>query len=306
MASNSQVAHCWANQTKKQLKGSNFFFEDKLIYSFGKHFIVGRLIQKKNKDGKLYTIALINNNNRSGFTSRHISHARAASRHHKQFSIPWVGISPDDISRNCTYFINTIRKSHDRLLAAIRYGFDGCLKEQIVLAYEYISTFDTTIAQRDSIMEWKERMDAGMLFTKEQQARIDARGAREAEHEAIRARQYAERNAVELAEEKVKLEAWVKGEDVKLRGYWAYDVIKTKLRIHGAAIETSFGAVVSCRAAKIVWERIKAGHDIVGVEINGFAISSYNGTLKIGCHEIAKEEVERIGALLDARVEKKK
>jgi len=70
---NSQVAHVWANQSKTIARGSNFFFNNKSIYSYGLHFEVARLVQteKKNK-----TIALVEPRTYSNSTTRHQSLAR--------------------------------------------------------------------------------------------------------------------------------------------------------------------------------------------------------------------------------------
>jgi len=72
---NSQVAHIWANQSKTIAKGSNFFFNNESIYSYGYHFEVARLVQteKKNK-----TIALLEPRTYSNSTNRHQSLARNA------------------------------------------------------------------------------------------------------------------------------------------------------------------------------------------------------------------------------------
>jgi len=70
---NSQVAHIWANQSKQKGKGSNFFFNNESIYSYGLHFEVARLVQteKKNK-----TIALVEPRTYSNSTTRHQYYAR--------------------------------------------------------------------------------------------------------------------------------------------------------------------------------------------------------------------------------------
>lgn len=66
---NRDVAHCWAHQRKHSGKGSNFFFEGAVIYSYGRHFPIARI------EGdtvwfttKTYSIS----------TSKHISYARWA------------------------------------------------------------------------------------------------------------------------------------------------------------------------------------------------------------------------------------
>ena len=82
---NSQVAHCWANQTKAKGRGSNFFFEGESIYSYGGHFEVARLVQTES--GK--TIARYTSAWYSMTTERHKSEAsRACHNLHEQFTVP--------------------------------------------------------------------------------------------------------------------------------------------------------------------------------------------------------------------------
>lgn len=64
---NSMVAHLWANEKQESAHGSNFYFEDESIYSYGSHFEVGRIVRNKRGE-KAY---LINDIYRSSSTSKH-------------------------------------------------------------------------------------------------------------------------------------------------------------------------------------------------------------------------------------------
>jgi hypothetical protein len=44
---NSMVAHLWANEKQESANGSNFYFEGESIYSYGRHFEVGRIVRNK-------------------------------------------------------------------------------------------------------------------------------------------------------------------------------------------------------------------------------------------------------------------
>lgn len=71
---NSMVAHLWAHEQEESARGSNFFFEGRSIYSYGRHFEVGRIV--KNKQGeKAY---LINEDYYSVTTSKHQRYVRDA------------------------------------------------------------------------------------------------------------------------------------------------------------------------------------------------------------------------------------
>jgi len=64
-------------------------------------------------------------------------------------------------------------------------------------------------------------------------------------------------------------------------------------------IQTSLGANVPLREAKILYERIKDGKDIKGHKIGYYTVIGLNGTLNIGCHKIERDEMERIATLLN-------
>lgn len=64
---NSMVAHLWANEKQESANGSNFYFEGESIYSYGRHFEVGRIVRNKRGE-KAY---LINDIYRSSSTSKH-------------------------------------------------------------------------------------------------------------------------------------------------------------------------------------------------------------------------------------------
>lgn len=52
---NSMVAHLWANEKQESAHGSNFYFEGESIYSYGRHFEVGRIVRNKRGE-KAYLI----------------------------------------------------------------------------------------------------------------------------------------------------------------------------------------------------------------------------------------------------------
>ena len=52
---NSMVAHLWANEKQESANGSNFYFEGESIYSYGRHFEVGRIVRNKRGE-KAYLI----------------------------------------------------------------------------------------------------------------------------------------------------------------------------------------------------------------------------------------------------------
>lgn len=71
---NSMVAHLWANEKQESANGSNFYFEGESIYSYGRHFEVGRIVRNKRGE-KAY---LINDTYYSSAISKHQYYVREA------------------------------------------------------------------------------------------------------------------------------------------------------------------------------------------------------------------------------------
>lgn len=71
---NSMIAHLWANESQESANGSNFYFEGESIYSYGRHFEVGRIVRNKRGE-KAY---LINDRYYSHTTSKHQYYVREA------------------------------------------------------------------------------------------------------------------------------------------------------------------------------------------------------------------------------------
>lgn len=71
---NSMVAHLWAHEQEESANGSNFYFEGESIYSYGRHFEIGRIVRNKRGE-KAY---LINDTYYSSTTSKHQYYVREA------------------------------------------------------------------------------------------------------------------------------------------------------------------------------------------------------------------------------------
>lgn len=309
---NRTVAHEWANQTRESRRGSNFFFEGPALYSYGRYFIVGLIVpgDTKKRKGK---IALLNSARYSNSTSTHQNAARAAVFNLcPVFTVPAMSAAPEDVKANCAYYLAEIVKLQEKLIRSRTNGeyYERELTKMIREAAAFTNYFNRApLKMRRAIAEWCNRLEAGNLITPEERATLKVR------EEAVRRVKKAEEaaRAARAAEERAKAEAqlkdWVDGvpgvqAPASYSWTWGY-TLPTRLRIKGAAVETSRGAVVSCKAALTVWHMIKAGRDIVGVVLDGYEIKAFNGELKIGCHNIDRAEVERIGALLEARKEEK-
>lgn len=295
---NRQLAHEWANQKRTTGAGSHMFVDGPSIFSYGRHFEIARHTVG-DRDGAPCVLFTVKSN--SVTTARHLSLARGAVSHLRVFVVPNVGAA--GIVEHGENVLDILRRVEDvarNILRARLYGEQltrtavGLVSE----AAEYCKAFKVPAAVGRTAGAWAARAKAGVLSTPEMRAKwADA----EKKDAAARKEQREKRAAAEAArnaEFAARLEAWARGEVDGTYGFGGE--LPTRLRIVGAAVETSRGAVVSVRGARVLWAAIKAGKDIAGAVIDGYTVSGFNGDLVIGCHVIARAEVERIGTLLDA------
>src|SRR5579863_1349380 len=71
-----QVIHLWANQTQTDARCRNCFFEGEQVYSYGRHYELGRFVNYRG-----VRVAMINARGYSVTTSGHINSAYAATSH---------------------------------------------------------------------------------------------------------------------------------------------------------------------------------------------------------------------------------
>lgn len=88
---NSMVAHVWAQlkQPSGRSSNGNFYFDGAALYSYGRHFCAGFITEDVNGS----KVALINSNNYSMSTAKHLNYARRAVSHMRSFTVdnPNVG-----------------------------------------------------------------------------------------------------------------------------------------------------------------------------------------------------------------------
>lgn len=92
---NNEVAHLWANQSRKEAKGSHFYFEGDTIYSYGPHFPIARLFTHP-ASGK--TCVLFTSEGYSVTTTRHKSIVLSACSHLERFTVRKVRASTDGMT----------------------------------------------------------------------------------------------------------------------------------------------------------------------------------------------------------------
>jgi hypothetical protein len=292
----NEITHVWAQQSQESGRtngGGSIYFRDKEIYSYGSHFCMARIIG----DGKV----LITNRGYSVSTAKHLNLVRNAVNHLQRVYVAY----PEDktLKRNLEDFRRTIAnllsdlnnprkrpETKERVrgeLAAVVGNIAAYLaavgKTEKDVKKELGNEYKTFAAFRDAATNEQARGELAVKLEKERKAR-----------EARDLKERRERNKKSAA----ALELWKNGGNVNAYQYNWNDLPVILRAIptdetEKEYVQTSHGAVVPYKAAKLLYALIQAGKDIKGHEIGGYTVISLNGVLTIGCHKIERAEIER-------------
>lgn len=291
---NREVCHIWANQSRASAKGSNLFFEGPVIYSYGRHFPIARVVDSG-------PLILFTTNGYSATTAKHKSYARSAIPHYvRVLYVPDVCANyPGTHSANLQAIIDARETA---ILKASRARSNGELhiRDAETLASDartYAAAFGLPVPSFEEISAelLAQTAERAAEAAKARAAESRERAAARKEQEAQDAREYAEKEA-----------QWMRGARVSLP--YRHDAI-TRLRLRGDVIETSRGASVPASVAPRLWQFAKdcrangIAHDFLSSD--GTAVGDYelreiraDGALVIGCHVLEFAEVSRMCAIL--------
>ena len=304
-----ECAHVWASRSQQSGRASSINFVGDSIYSYG-WWEMARIMEVKNE-----TIVLIRNWNYSSSTSKHMGAVWSALRglpyriiacYGGAGSIYYGGGSVFDHAQSIRYWLNEMFESQQKLKKAKYPDYVVRNNHSARAAIEqYCQLFDIPLPEK--MMEYYlDPDDIAPLLEAKKKRQEELANKTDEQREIERAKRESaeEKKLQKLRDEFMKDElAWMEGERVETTKYlkqgrnrWRSERLEfstTRLRIKGDDVETSRGAYVSVREAMILWARIKEGKDVKGHRIGNYTVISLNGVLKIGCHEITREEMTR-------------
>jgi hypothetical protein len=309
----SLVAHLWANQSQDEARNGkgSFYFDGTTIYSYGRHFPIAKHVQNR----KGVKAVLFTSIHSTVTTEKHKTCARSAiARDVPVFYVPdvdaknytkaeWPGDNPNHIQMT--------KASHKQNLDAYQSG----ILENIRKAKRARVNGDWLLSQAQALVDEGNRYAA--FFGLRRRFKIPT----ETDLQAIKAKAERERkrtdkqrkareieNAKRLEARKAELaeivEAWKKGEADSIPSDIWYLTDKTFLRVKGSRIQTSKGAVVDVESAKALLPLVRSGafsqFTYGQVKIGDFNLDSVHedGSVRIGCHTLERDEIERIAAEL--------
>lgn len=285
------VAHLWANRSQDNARngGSTLYFEGDTIYSYRNSFPIARHVEHRGKRAVMFTTETY-----SVTTSQHCSIVSSAIPDETPvFHVPDLGSRYRPVPDHAA----NLKSYTERISNAAR-KLARCKPNNRTWHESRILNLN---GERNAYAKfWGIRCKPITGTVAEIADRCNAE--RERIEKAERARKAREAAAVRkrLAENVAK---WRAGEDVSV-----YGLPDTLLRVRGAHIQTSRGAVVPvadaervfpiiarCRANSTEWHRNGETITIGQFEFDRIAPT---GDIVVGCHSIPWSEVERIAGQL--------
>lgn len=272
MASHNEVAHNWAHKTGKAQRGFNMFYDDEIIFSYGRHFPIAR--HATTPDGK--PCILFTTQGYSVSTSKHLSYTSRAI--------------PSDIPVFRVYDV-TAGGSSD---SATNKHFHMMNRQAMIISMT--STLKTASRARQNkgwLLECAEstRQQANEYS---KAFRLGFRDVPKPKNMEAMLQQFKadelKRQQLQTKRDKVKIKAWLNGETDS-----APHTKTPYVRIVGDKVQTSWGITVALKPALALYRlaRICKGkaqafipqklHKVDGWQLNRI---TDDGTIKAGCHLI--------------------
>jgi hypothetical protein len=301
MATNSQVAHAWANKTGKHCRGSNFYYDGDTIYSYGGHFPIARHV-----DG----VVLFTTEGYSNSTAKHRSHASRACSHLTRFTVVDVTAARTSSSKlgrftghkwNVQDYLRRIDEQYASASRAIKYGpstynYADDLVRELKAYAKHFKLGRTYVENHIPSPEIREKV----------MARCNAYNAREDERNREQMERAKAERAVRDEANREQMERWTRWESGVRRVHTTKVYLRaTEEKLDGKRIvETSHGADVPYDSAKMLYQfasiRRKSGDDWQGGglqarRVGDFSLNEINGDgIRVGCHKIGWEEIDRL------------
>ena len=280
-SSNNEAAHIWASQSQANGRAGNVFFENGVIYSYGRHFPVARFAPE------FGNVVLFTNRGYSNSTGKHKSLIRRAIP--GGFNVVYC----DDPTRSHQHNLDIWARTVERLradFAAKKLKISrGNIAVEIFRACE--SAIEYCTALKIDAPEWCNESNDEMTA---RDYVYELAKARDAKKEAAR----IEREKLAAIDAGDRLAMWQAGQNPPQNGF---QYCATLLRLKDEQIQTSRGAQIPVADALKLWPllvRIKRQGQTINstnetIRLGAYRFNSFDGaTLVVGCHSIAWDQLE--------------
>lgn len=292
MAKNHQISHEWFYQTKEKGSGSSYFYEGPIIYSYGRHFPIARIVEKNGEKIVLFTTSSY-----SGSTSAHVNMTRGAIPSYVQIiemrNVPTEPLDRINHKPNIEAYTNELQSALKALETARK-------KEKWI--GEITSLIDKFKAYMD-FFQLPLSAEMETLFNDPTIEKFDTYMANEAARIAKDKKKEEQKRGRAV---KKQVSEWQEGKRsrVTLLG-WKYAYLR--ISKSGNRIETTEGIEIPVDKAYQLYQRIQQTLQNGGCtgDCGESFMEQYRivkiskNTLHIGCHIIEMKEVNRIATLMN-------
>jgi len=313
----NKIAHLWAHQEQDNARNSgNFYFNGRTIYSYGSHFAIAEIME-----GNENVIFFA----REGYSNTTSKHKYVVSRAIPDNKTVITVSNPRELRKYNEEFWLELEKYTDLIYNAVKASKAPRIRPQTIVRYKqeaeqykneaikFLSAFGLTIEtlqnKRENISyknnvrkvkhlnkgnlptakfnEFKTLLatdflgnDADTLLIQKQLA-----DKKEWEQKQARAkREQSKQHKLALS----KLQEWKEGANISTYQFNNH-VSECYLRAKDGRVETSQGADVDYKEAKVLYLALKNGKDVLGKEIGRYTVVENTAEhIKIGCHIINK------------------
>lgn len=286
---NSTVAHNFANRIKPTGKGSNMFYNNDTIYSYGYHFPLAKFV----KDAKDNDVIMLNIDSYSISTAKHQIIVRTAI----PSNIPVIRcIHPENSFfanyENLLYRLNNANNFINKAKKAIKIKSQliNNAKHEINSFNDYVNMLKVDVSK---FVEGFGKIDLSNFYNEVTN-----------ELETFENSEYYQEwllNAEKREADKIAKNLLKQAENIaKFRNHktmYVYDIPYNLLRYNNVQneVETSSGVKISVPVFKKYYEKMKNNTLVFGEKIDHYVYLSKNDIyINIGCHKIEFTEIENI------------
>jgi hypothetical protein len=275
--STDEVIHRWAHQTQSEAYSQDVFYEERAIYSYGRHYLLGLLVDSPSGE----TVALINNERYSATTAKHQAWAHQAVSHMPNMRVN----SFDDISGELLRYQGEV----------IDMLFDFFNKRRTYMdAWDNDYSYKIDVEGFNHIAKAFKRDDLLLHVSPEfitlfNDHCLALRKRREQE----RSPEFLERQQADALKRQAKAIAnWRLGGPLpKAVRYLPNQLI----RVRGDVVETSHGASVPVAHAIRLLRMVERGTAKANEPIGNYRVSAvHSDHIQIGCHKISLDEARQV------------
>jgi hypothetical protein len=272
---NSQVAHIWAQGANKFVKGSHFFCEHNIIYSYGHHFPIAKILPTGEI---LFTVR-----RRSITTAKHIGYVRQAIADMSRVYF----VDRVDIHEKSGHVINLQRMADN--IESLKVQLSEAKRDKRRL--ELLGSIKRHIAEHNRYsMQFKLRKRLKPIDESNFATLLEAAKLQQAKNK----RAEDKRQAKQLAEQQEILAAWLQGAEK----FPTASVVGIHFRIVGDDLQSTMGAEFPIDHAKRAFSFIQSQWNnpqqpLPTIRLGYFTIDKIepDGTIVAGCHRITKQAV---------------